>query len=303
MYESFDSAVTEIHCLGCSTLLVKLDLKDAFHHIPVWQADWHLLGCTWAGQFYYSIMLIFGAKLAPYIFNLFAEGLHWIIQHHIPGLLCHYLDNFLPTSPPPTAPMLACATIEWTMALGEELGLEFQANKTVFLTTALEFLRLELNTDAMEARLPMDKLTWLGELLSTWVAWCTCRLHELQALIGFLQFAAHVIPHVHMFICRLIEFSTTFPSDFAVCHIPHYARADIHWWCVFHSHWNGIHLIMPSCPTVHAFTDASGSECKGIGGIFSDMWFASCMPHRFHKCDIQFKELFAVIQAVLCWGQ
>ena len=124
-YESFDLAVTEIHHLSCGTLLTKLNLKDAFCYILVQQADWHLLGCTWAGQFYYNIVLVFGAKSAPYIFNLFAEGLHWIIQHHILALLCHYLDNFLLIFPPSTVPTLAHTVIEWTMALSEELGLEF----------------------------------------------------------------------------------------------------------------------------------------------------------------------------------
>lgn len=102
-YESFDSAVAEIRSLGPGTLLAKLDLKDAFRHIPVRLADWPLLGCTWAGQFYYSVILVFGAKSAPYIFNLFAEALHWVIQRHIPASLRHYLDDFLPMFPPTTS--------------------------------------------------------------------------------------------------------------------------------------------------------------------------------------------------------
>ena len=169
-YESFDSAVAKICRLGHSTLLTKLDLKDAFCHIPVRQADWHLLGCTWAGQFYYNIVLIFSAKSAPYIFSLFAEGLHWIIQHHIPASLHHYLDDFLLIFLPSTVPMLSHTAIEWMMALSKELSLEFQASKTVFPTTTLEFFRLKLNMDAMEVCLPMDKLAWLGKLLSAWAA-------------------------------------------------------------------------------------------------------------------------------------
>ncbi|PIL25565.1 hypothetical protein GSI_12373 [Ganoderma sinense ZZ0214-1] len=302
IYEPFDSAVAEIRRLGRGTLLAKLDLKDAFRHIPVRQADWHLLGCTWAGQLYYSVVLVFGIKSAPYIFNLFAEGLHWIIQRHIPASLRHYLDDYLPIFPPATALPRANAAVKWIMALGEELGLEFQGVKTIFPTLCLDFLGLDLDTDAMEARLPADKLTWLGELLSDWASRHTCRLRELQALIGFLQFTAQVVPHARAFIRRLIEFASTFKSDFVIRHIPQYARADIHWWRVFHAHWNGIQLITPSRPTVHIYTDASGSERKGIGGVFASAWFASRVPRRFRKRDIQFKELYAVVQAVLRWG-
>lgn len=302
VYEPFDSAVAEIRSLGPGTLLAKLDLKDAFRHIPVRPADWPLLGCTWAGQFYYSVVLVFGAKSAPYIFNLFAEALHWIIQRHIPASLRHYLDDFLPMFAPATSRPLACAAIRWVITLGQELGLEFQELKTVWPTTCLEFLGLELDTDAMEARMPDDKLIWLKDLLLTWQARRSCRLRELQALIGFLQFAAQVIPHSRAFIRRLIEFSTTFPNDFAVRHIPQYAHADIHWWSVFCSQWNGVHFISPTRRSVHVFTDASGSERKGIGGIFEHSWFASRIPRRFRKRDIQFKELYAVIQAVMRWG-
>ena len=38
-YEAFDQAVSAIAKLGKGTLLAKLDLKEAFHHIPIWPAD------------------------------------------------------------------------------------------------------------------------------------------------------------------------------------------------------------------------------------------------------------------------
>ncbi|KAL7278212.1 hypothetical protein ACG7TL_008187 [Trametes sanguinea] len=301
-YESFDSAVAAIRRLGPGTLLAKLDLKDAFRQIPVRQQDWPLLGCHWLGEFYYHVVLVFGAKSAPYIFNLFAEALHWIITRHIPATLRHYLEDFLPIFPPTISMSRANAAVEWVMGLGSQLGLEFPGVKTIFPCTALEFLGLELDTIAMEARMPADKLTWLGDLLTSWRVKRTCRLRELQGLIGFLQFASQVIPHARAFIRRLIDFSATFRSDFATRHIPAYARRDIHWWSVFHSTWNGIRLITPSRPTLHVYTDASGAESKGIGGIFQSSWFASRVPRRFRRRDIQFKEIYAALQAAMRWG-
>lgn len=93
-YEMFEEAVRALVNLGPGSLLAKLDLKDAFHHIPVRAADWHLLGFKWNNAFYYAVVLSFGLKSAPYIFNLFAEALHWIIQRHIPATIKHYLDDF-----------------------------------------------------------------------------------------------------------------------------------------------------------------------------------------------------------------
>ena len=124
-------------------------------------ADWPLLGFTWQGSFYHAIILIFGIKSAPYIFNLFAEVLHWIIQRHIPGQLKHYLDDFLPIFPPLIPLPLANKAVDWIKALRTSLGLSFQHGKTLCPSTQTEFLGLDLDTVAMEACLPADKLLYL----------------------------------------------------------------------------------------------------------------------------------------------
>jgi len=86
-YDSFPLAAVALCKSGKGSLLAKLDLKDTYRHIPVHNSEWNLLGFQWLDEFYYLVVLIFGSKSAPYIFNLFAEALHWIIQWHIPAAL------------------------------------------------------------------------------------------------------------------------------------------------------------------------------------------------------------------------
>lgn len=95
VYDTFNHAARDLADSGQGSLMVKLDLERAFRHIPVRPADWHLLGFTWAQKLYHDVVLGFGVCSAPYIFNLFAEGLHWILQRHIPAKIRHYLDDFL----------------------------------------------------------------------------------------------------------------------------------------------------------------------------------------------------------------
>jgi hypothetical protein len=152
----------------------------------------------------------------------------------------------------------------------------------------------------MEARLPNEKLGYLRDLLLEWLSHRRCSLRDLQQLIGFLQFCSQVIPHSRAFLRRLINFSTTFKSHRAIRHLPAYARAEIRWWHVYAFRWNGVRLIAPLCETVHVYTDASGK--KGIGGIFGREWFSSRIPRRFRDRDIQFKEIYAVLHAILRWG-
>ena len=262
--------------------------------------DWHLLGFHWQSNFYYAVVLVFGVKTAPYIFNLFAEALHWIFQRHLPGDLRHYLDDFLLAFHPSTSLQTTNRAVTWCQDLCNQLGLSTQEEKTVRPCTCLEFLGLEVDTSLMEARLPIDKLSFLRQTLTDWSSKQTTNLRELQQLTGFLQFASQVIPHSRAFLRRLIDFSTTFRSPFAIRRIPAYAHADIIWWQTFADAWNGKRFIGSSYTTTHVYTDASGT--KGLGGIFHPYWYSSRVPRRFRKRDIQFKEIYAVLQAILRWG-
>ena len=299
-YDMFERAVYDLVSSGQGSLMAKLDLKDAFHHIPVRAADWHLLGFHWGSKFFYLLVLAFGLKNAPYIFNLFAEALHWIVQRHIPAALRHYLDDFLLIFPSNTQGPLADAAVEWVMGLGKELGLNFQDSKTVWLCTRLEFLGLELDSTTMEACLPVDKLIFLQDLLRSWSAKRTCNLLELQELLGFLQFTSQVIPLSCSFLRCLFDFSSKFNSPFARCYITSSARADLRWWLVFRLMWNGVQLLSSSRPAIVVHTDASGR--KWLGGIHANQWFASHAPQCCRNHDTQFKELYAIVQAVLRWG-
>src|SRR5882672_6019657 len=243
---------------------------------------------------------MFGGKLAPYIFNLFAEALHWIIKNHIPAALHHYLDNFLPIFKPSMTIERANAAVIWIEALAEELSLSFQPAKTIQPTTCLEFLGLELDSSAMEARLPQEKLEFLQIYLRNWQARSRCMLKEVQELAGFLQFCAQVVPHGRTFIRGIINFSMKFSNEFTIKHIPAYARLDIHWWSMYAHSWNGMQLLEPQNPTLHIYMDASGT--KGLGGIFGDEWFSTKCPRHFCSRDIQFKEIYAVLHAILRWG-
>lgn len=99
------TAVTEIFELirraGRGAYMIKKDLKDAFRMIPVAPHHRYLLGFTWQGKQYHENCLPFGLRTAPFLFNLFVEGLHWILQSYLRWqYLAHYLDDFIHVIPP-----------------------------------------------------------------------------------------------------------------------------------------------------------------------------------------------------------
>jgi hypothetical protein len=106
---------------------------------------------------------------------------------------------------------MCSAAVEWVMGLGHDLGLVFQNLKTVWPTTQIEFLGLELDSVAMEACLPLDKLSFLRLLLHEWSVKHIACLWEVQELAGFLQF---VSPCSCSFLYHIIDFSMKFYSPF-----------------------------------------------------------------------------------------
>jgi hypothetical protein len=299
-YDMFERAVEDLIRSGPGSLMAKLDLKEAFRHVPIRPKDWHHMGFSWRRQFYYCIVLTFGLRSAPYIFNLFSEALHWIIERHVPAHLRHFLDDFFLLFPPALGSSLPTRAVEWVMALGQNLGLCFQDSKTEWPTTQIEFLGLELDSISMEARLPADKLSYLKDLLSSWSSKRGTSLRDVQELCGFLQFASQVIPRSRPFIRRIIDFSMKFDSPFQRLHVPSGVRADLRWWTMFSSPWNGVRVLTDQRDQISIYTDASGS--KGLGGYSGRAWFSARVPRRFRGRDIQFKEIAAILHAILCWG-
>lgn len=302
VYDMVDRTITDLVASGPGSLMLKLDLESAFRHIPVRVEDWPLLGFTWLGQLYYDIVLGFGCRSAPYVFNLFSEALHWILERNIPARIRHYLDDFLGIFPPSSSSKFVDDALHWAIELGSQLGLTFQPSKVVGPGTTIEFLGLELDSIAMEIRLPREKLDHLRNLTSSWVHRRTCTHREIDELTGFLQFTSQVIPTSRAFLRGLYDFAATFhgSSQFTRKHISKSALYDICWWHSVAAYWNGIHLISPSRRNVNFFTDASGK--KGLGGHFETRWFAARCPRRLRGEHIQVKEMFAVLYAVLCWG-
>ena len=81
--------------------MAKFDVESAYRNVPVHPSDRHLLGMKWRNQYYVDLALPFGLRSAPFIFNVIADLVEWILVHsyQIPDLL-HYLDDFITMGPP-----------------------------------------------------------------------------------------------------------------------------------------------------------------------------------------------------------
>ena len=100
-YCSIDAAFKIVNTLGENALMGKIDLKNAFRHIPVCKEDCHLLGIHWQAKWFVDKCLPFGICSSSALFDHLATAIEWII-HNRYGIthLIHYLDDFFTVGPP-----------------------------------------------------------------------------------------------------------------------------------------------------------------------------------------------------------
>lgn len=180
-YASFDDAVAMVAAAGCGAILIKGDLADAFRHIPVAPEDYWLLGFSWDDEYWTDCFLPFGLRISPFLFDLFAKGLHFVIEA-APAIqqnfsVIHYLDGFFAAGRPGVDPKIYESRFSNVCSA---LGIRIKVSKSITGTTA-DFGGIELDTLAMEARLPLKKLTKAREMVTTYAKRKAIALQELQS--------------------------------------------------------------------------------------------------------------------------
>ena len=299
-YSKFDDAVDLVRANGRGSFMGKLDIKHAFRLCPVHPTDWRLLGYRFEGRYYMDIVLPFGLRSSPFIFNQFADALAWILTviYDLTGVI-HYLDDFFNSS----ATAEECSrAMDIIKAVFSDIGVPLAPNKIVGPSTCITYLGIEIDSINNVCRLPNDKLSKLKNLLKVWKNKKKCTKKELLSLIGSLSFACKVVKPGRIFLRRLIDLSTKVKSLHHHVHMSSEARLDIGWWVQFIDEWNGIAIIQSDiieAEKISFFTDASFS---GLGGFFAGEWFSVGIPEGFPKVNIAFLELLAVIAAILVWG-
>ena len=244
--------------------------------------------------------LAFGCRSSPFIFNTFAEALHWILLNIVGiAFLLHYLDDFLILNPSEEG---CSQDMESMKNFCKLLGVPLNEKKIFGPSRVLVYLGIEINTVTMTVRLPDDKLWELKALLLEWKRKKKCTKRSLLSLIGKLAFAARIVKPGRLFLRRLIDLSTKVDGLNKYITLNAEARADIAWWLDFIPTWSGSAFIQHSPVTgdsLSLYSDASGI---GFGAYFDTHWFAIPWPQQYRGYDIGFRELFAITAAIFTWG-
>jgi len=300
--------------MGRGCLRVKRDFESVFRHIPVSPFDSPLLGFQWQSRYYTEFFLPFGLRTVPFLFNLFAEVFHWILEEEfkLQGLrasIIHYLDDFLMILPPNS--QLERYTTIFTR-LCYEVGLSIKESKNEE-GTVVSFAGIELDTRRMVIRLPTMKLLKERSMIQCTTERTSVSLLELQRITGYLNFISTVVPLGRTFLQRLYNMQLLFPvgSRNYRRRISNEAKKDLARWAEVLSNAPERSIASQTRERISTWSDAA--RTRGLGGYYT----SQSQPHRqpssilsialrssvaCRKEHINRQEMRAVEQVLLYWG-
>ncbi|CAG2213337.1 unnamed protein product [Mytilus edulis] len=279
-YENIENVIHLVQSQGHKALMARADVENAFRLLPINPEDYHFLGFTWNGKFYYDTCLPMGLSSSCQLFEKFSTALHWILTSSF-GIsnVSHLLDDFVFVS---KASSKACDyALHSFLKLCKTIGVPIKHEKTRFPTTVLTIYGIEIDSNEMIARLPSDKIEKIYDMLVSVKRRRSVTLRDLQSLIGLLNFACSVIIPGRAFLRRLINLTLGHTNPQFRITLNAEARADLRAWFEFIEHFNGKLCFLfdnwVSSDTLRLYSDAAGVH-GGFAAVFGNDWFTESAP-------------------------
>lgn len=260
-YMTIDKIYEQVTQAGHGCTIIKRDIQDAFRIVPVAEDNRHLLAFQWTDSTYVECCLPFGLATAPFLFNLFAEALHWILQCLLPAFhINHYLDDFIAITQSPSASDPTGLFDEVYDIVTDYLRIPRNTKKDQ-QGTCVTVLGIQIDSIAMEARLPPEKLCRATLDAAAALNAASLTLRQTERLTGLLAFCSRVVRLGGTRLQSLYTFQAAFPhGSSARRRIPYEVRDDLECWRDSLSLFNGVFLIDPCRrPITHLYTDASNT--------------------------------------------
>jgi len=294
---SVDQAVDRLRQLGKGAFLHKRDLSRAYRQLRIDPLDWPLLGLEWKGGFYQDISVPFGLRVGAMMCQRTTDAVTHVM-HHQGHFMLNYIDDILGIDS-----TLEGATNSFE-ALGEQLaklGLQEAVGKAEPPNTCLTWLGIELDSEAMEMRIPTSKLMEIKVELEAWRGATHATRKQIQSLLGKLIHISRCVEHARLYLNRIIASLTgetqrviTLAEDF---------KLDVCWFDAFMSRFNGVSLIERR--PLAAYESVEVDSClTGCGAIFGDSYYMEQFPPDMLalQLPIHCLEIFNIVVAMRMWA-
>ena len=174
-------------------------------------------------------------------------------------------------------------------------------HKTESPSTSVTFLGISIDTTRSELRLPTAKVEHLQRLVRLWCMKKACTRRELESFLGQLSHAASVVRPGRTFLNQLFSLLQGVKAPSHYVRLNAGARADLAWWKCFLQSWSGSSFFPLRNPSIHIYSDASGTY--GFGAVVEGLgWVQGQWPPAWSEIAIASKQLVPVVVAAALWG-
>jgi hypothetical protein len=307
-YVRVDDAIKAIKKAGVGAMLCKFDIASAFKQVPVAARLWPFYGVRWSNKYYFQVRLAFGSRSSPKLFDMLACAICYIaVNNYDVDVLLHLLDDFLTIDRPE---VIAERTMAIMTHIFNLLRVPLAWHKTMGPVQVLEYLGVTLDSVLMQARLPLNKVSRIVQILDEVSSRKTCTKRKLLSLLGHLNFASRVVVPGRTFVSYLLSLAHSVPELHHHVTLNKDCRLDMQMWRQFLSTWNGISMFHDDAfidsADLGLFTDSSGI---GYGGIWQQrQWFQGRWPEHLRlvpgsDTSIALLELYPIVVAAILWGE
>ena len=187
--------------LGPGCFLYKTDLARGYRQLRVDPIDWPLLGLKHEGQVFLDVCPPFGLKTSAMCMQRTAEAICYI--HGRRGYYSRaYLDDFGGAERSESRAQCALCTLQQVMA---ELGIKEAEGKICQPSRVMIWLGILFDTVNMTMTIPPAKLEEVMQTVREWEGRTRATRHDMQCLLGLLQFVASVAPPARIFTNRMLK--------------------------------------------------------------------------------------------------
>ncbi len=302
-YSTILDAIKIIQSYGKGACMAKSDIKSAFRIVPLHPSEYHRMGFKWRNKFYYDKFLAMGHSEACRIFETISDALLYILNNTFKiTSVVKIIDDFLFIG----SCRRECEhNLNIFLNLCEYLGVPIAYNKTTMdPTTTIEFLGIELDTQAMVARLPVTKLNKYSTQIRDVLEKRSVRVSDLRTLIGRLQFSTSVVTVGRPFLRRLIDLSTLSDKPYWHLKISNNVAQDLKTWLSFLEQYNGVTIIrqreITQSNAINLHSDASK---LGYAATYKSHWLQGMWSDKWKGLNIAVLELYPILLTIQVFGQ
>ena len=285
------SAVAE--SIESGDILLTLDLKDGFHHVPLNKAFQTFLGIAWHGKFYVWKVLCFRVSIAPYYFNKIVCPVICYLRS-VGVRLASFVDDFLLMLRRLLLQQQLESTIQTFTGLGWTINYEKCDLEPTTQTTFVGFI-IKSETDkglwikVLPAKIRKLYRSIVQILHSASLTACSLAkvAGQCVSMTKAIVLGKLLLRNIYRVIASRDNWDTCVKLDAP-------AIKDLQWWLSPLKGWNGAPLIQ-SPVQIQVMTDVASS---GWGGTTGTIQAAGLWNKRVSCMHSNFRELLAVYQTI-----